>query len=91
MKHIPVHCMVAGCKDEASYWIDAEEGFLETLMGITAPKTFYVCVDHMNDLQNEEDGNYHHLRIDTGEVFVFEFAKYCCNGCEPDCCPVCDS
>ncbi len=81
MKHVPKFCMVADCKVEASYWIDSE-GFVEALMSEPAPETFYLCSDHMTKVVNDETGNYHHLRIDTGEIFEMEIAGY---ACDPEC------
>jgi hypothetical protein len=76
--------MVTGCEQEASYWIDTSEGFTERLLEMTtAPDTFYICTDHMNDL--DLDGSYRHLRIDTGEIYQFEIGKYCCHDECEDC------
>jgi len=80
MAHEPKQCMVSTCKTQAEYWIDTE-GFLEPLLSEAAPDTFYLCVDHMNELEGSEEnaGSYVHLRVDTGEIHSTEIAKYCCS------------
>ena len=65
-------CTIGGCGQEAVYWIDTTEGFVERLLTTaTAPDTFYLCRDHYNEVAND-DGEYVHLRIDTGELIHFE-------------------
>jgi hypothetical protein len=77
MEHIPEWCMVSGCAREADYWIDTSDGFTETLLAtVDAPETFYMCVDHMATVAN---GNYSHIRIDTGEITEVEIAGYSCD------------
>jgi hypothetical protein len=88
MEHVPAYCSISHCQDEASYWIDTSNGFTEALLpSLTVPETFYLCSNHMTLIVNDEDGNYHHLRIDTGEVEVVEIAGYSCH----EECEVCHS
>jgi hypothetical protein len=86
MKHVPAYCMVNGCKDEASYWIDTEDGFVESLLTNGAPSTFYLCADHMTQIVKDETGGYQYLRIDTGEIVSKEIGGYSCS----DKCRVCN-
>jgi hypothetical protein len=40
-------------RQEAGYWIDTSEGFVESLLTtVTAPDTFYLCLDH--GIRNEQ-------------------------------------
>jgi hypothetical protein len=78
MEHVRKDCMVEGCEDEASYWIE-NAGFVETLLADKLPDTFYLCVNHQYELMNQETGLYHHLRIDTGEILKFEIGGYACH------------
>jgi hypothetical protein len=79
-EHIAKICNVTECKTEASYWIDTGDGFVESLLAtVSVPSTFYLCADHMSELANEETGCYHHLRIDTGEMFQLEIGSYACS------------
>jgi hypothetical protein len=73
--------MVNECESEAEYWIDTTEGFLENLMTEKGPETFYLCLDHMNEIESngDQEGYYTHLRIDTGEIEHYEIGKYCCS------------
>ena len=87
MEHVPAYCMVNGCKSEADYWIDTEEGFVESLLTEGAPDTFYLCADHMTVIADDEGGTYQHLRIDTGEIVAKEFGGYSCHAE----CEVCNS
>ena len=87
MKHIPKWCDVIGCTQEATYWIDTGEGFVESLLAKStkapsANQTFYLCIDHQYMLMNQETGMYTHLRVDTGEVHELEIGSY---SCSPDC------
>lgn len=82
MEHVPKDCMVKGCDEEASYWVDTAVGFVESLMETDTPSTFYLCAPHQAEMRNELTGNYHHLRIDTGELFELVFGGYACH---PDC------
>jgi len=78
MEHVRKDCMVRGCEDEASYWIDAD-----VIDGVRpAGDTFYLCIDHMAMLRNDETGNYYHLDTATGELFEIEIAGYACH---PEC------
>jgi hypothetical protein len=86
MEHTPAYCMVKDCKLEADYWLDTSEGFAEGLLAEAAPSTFYLCADHMTQVC-DEDSTYQHLRIDTGDIFSIEAAKY---ACDPQC-EVCQS
>jgi hypothetical protein len=84
-KHVPKHCDITGCQEEASYWIDTAEGFIENLLKTQqAVDTFYLCVSHQSGLMShgDNDGFYVHLRIDTGEITEHEIAKYACH---PEC------
>jgi hypothetical protein len=70
-EHVPKHCDITGCREEASYWIDTAEGFIENLLKTQqAVETFYLCLNHQSDLMShgDNDGFYVHLRIDTGEI-----------------------
>jgi hypothetical protein len=78
MEHVRKDCMVRECADEASYWIDTS--IIDAAH--TQNDTFYLCVDHMGMLQNDETGNYYHLDIATGELFDIEFGGY---ACDPEC------
>jgi hypothetical protein len=63
---------------EASKWIDTSNGFVETLLNSPAPETFYLCSDHASAVANE-NYEYVHLRIDTGEIETYEIAEYACS------------
>ena len=77
--------MVYDCKDQASWWIDTSQGFTETLLGLgPAHDTFYLCSDHYGEIQNE-NGNYTHIRIDSGDMHDITIGGYLCH----DDCEVC--
>lgn len=81
MEHMPKPCDISGCQNEAEYWIDTDNGFVEQLLASTTNTgTFYLCGDHESEIA--EDGIYTHLRIDTGEIFKVEIAVY---QCHPEC------
>jgi len=83
MEHVPKDCSIEGCQDEATYWIDTSEGFTEAmLMTVDAPETFYLCDHHSGLLSHPDDDMYHHLRIDTGDIEIFEIGIY---SCDPEC------
>lgn len=77
-EHLPAWCMIKGCTFEAHYWIDTTVGFVEKKVPTKTPSTFYLCESHRDVLQNE-DGEYHHIRLDTGEITNIEIGTYCCN------------
>ncbi|MGO9267717.1 MAG: hypothetical protein ACLQBA_23000 [Candidatus Binataceae bacterium] len=81
-EHVAKHCMVRGCDAEATFWIDATRGHCPSLPGTTLPHTFYLCLDHQDELDAREEGGYLHLRVDTGELSWIEIASYACS---PDC------
>ena len=83
-EHIPKQCMVSFCKAEATYWIETSKGFCESLLTPPPPETFYLCIDHQYELNgnDENDGGYVHLRVDTGELYWIEIGVYACS---PDC------
>lgn len=85
MEHQPAYCMIAECKKEASWWIDASEAFYEALGNLDLSDTFYLCSDHYGKIQNE-NGNYTHVRIDTGEMYDITIGGYKCH----DDCEECD-
>jgi hypothetical protein len=80
-EHIAKKCNVKDCEQEASYWIDTSEGFVESLLDATVPHTFYLCIDHQYELDGKDvnEGGYVHLRIDTGELYWREIGKYSCS------------
>jgi hypothetical protein len=81
MEHIEKRCDIHGCQEEAEYWIDTDNGFIEQLMANRSNTgTFYLCGNHKCDIS--EDEVYRHLRIDTGEVWTLEIGMY---QCHPDC------
>ena len=55
MEHVRKDCMVRECRDEASYWIDV--GVIDGVR--PAGDAFYLCLDHMAMLRNDETGNYY--------------------------------
>jgi hypothetical protein len=69
-EHIAKQSMVSGCETEASYRIDSE-GFVESLLANKCADMFYLWVDHMWQVANE-DGLYVHLRLDTAEIVTKE-------------------
>jgi hypothetical protein len=79
--HIPQTCDIAGCEQEATYWIDTSEGFAENMLGNGSKDTFYLCLDHQYELNGKEEheGFYVHLRTDTGEIWQREIGKYSCS------------
>jgi hypothetical protein len=78
-EHIAKECNIMGCDSEASKWIDTSEGFVETLLlTAKAPDAFYLCTGHASAIANE-DYEYVHLRIDTGEFGTYQIAEYACS------------
>jgi hypothetical protein len=77
--HVPQWCMINGCTDEATKWIDTDNGFSERgMITQTIPDTFYLCGDHASAIANE-DYEYNHLRIDTKEIHNNEIGEYSCH------------
>ena len=83
-EHVAKQCMVRGCDAEAQFWIDATRGLCPSLPGTTVPHTFYLCLDHQDEInaRDGKEGGYLHLRVDTGELSWIEIANYACH---PDC------
>lgn len=87
-EHIEKYCDIKGCADAvgrgyASHWIARDGGAL--------PGTFYLCQDHKNLLQNDEE-EYAYIN-DRNEIAILEIALYCCdegNEEDPNCCETCN-
>lgn len=83
MQHTSKQCSVNQCGEDATYWIGAQEGFVENLFNLDVPHTFYLCTDHMSQVSNHDADAYEHIRIDTGEIFQMTIGRYSCQtGCE---------